>query len=94
MGDTNMNRTVTEDEHDETMRAYDALYGNLSPHHEAEVNQGVGGSIEDPDCAVDVAATEQFRARFGDETYYQPFTPRPPRGSVEDIQIRLRVNGW
>ena len=64
------------------------LDGNPITKH----NQGDDeGPPEDQDWTFDDEQTEQFRAKFGDETYYEPFTPKPPRGSVEDIQHRLRV---
>ena len=44
-------------------------------------NEGSGDSIEDPDCTIDDAQKAQFQAK-----YYDPFAPKPPRGSVEDIQ--------
>ena len=31
--------------------------------------------------------------KYGDEVYYEPFTPKLPRGSVEDVMQRLRVTG-
>ena len=52
-----------------------------------------GGPPEDQDWTFDDEQTEQFRAKFGDETYYEPYAPKPPRGSVEDILHRLRVTG-
>ena len=52
-----------------------------------------GDSVEDPDCSIDDAQKAQFQAKYGDEMYYQPFTPKPPRGSLEDIQHRLRITG-
>ena len=91
MGDTNMSQALTEDEHDETMKAYDALYGNLSPLNETNTNESSGGPTEDPDCTIDDAAKAQFQAKYGDEVYYDQFAPKPPRGSVEDIQHRLRT---
>ncbi len=56
-------------------------------------NQRRGNSTDDQDCAFDSEQTAQFQAKFGDETYYEPFIPKPPRGSVEDIQHRLRITG-
>ena len=52
-----------------------------------------GGPPEDQDWTFDDEQTEQFRAKFGDETYYEPYAPKPPRGSVEDILHRLRITG-
>jgi hypothetical protein len=56
-------------------------------------NEGSGGSIDDPDCAIDDAQKAQFQVKYGDEMYYETFMPKPPRGSVEDIQHRLRITG-
>jgi hypothetical protein len=56
-------------------------------------NQGNGNSTEDPDWAFDDEQKAQSQAKFGDEIYYEPFTPKPLHGSVEDIQHRLRVTG-
>ena len=80
MGDTNMSQALTEDEHEETMKAYDALYGDLSPLNETKTNEGSGDSVEDPDCLIDDAQKAQFQAKYGDEMYYEPFTPKPTRG--------------
>jgi hypothetical protein len=56
-------------------------------------NQGKGDLTEDLEWTFDDAQKAQFQAKFGDETYYEPFCPKPPRGSVEDIQHWLRVTG-
>ncbi len=56
MGDTNMN---TEDE----LRAFDELYGDLSPHNETKTNEGNGDSNEDSDCTIDDKQKAQFQAR-------------------------------
>ena len=85
MGDKN-----TMDDSDETMRQFDELYGNLSP---TDANGSSGGPNEDPDVSIDDEAKAQHQAKYGDEVYYEPYAPKPPRGSVEDIQIRLRVTG-
>ncbi len=85
MADTNM------EHEDENLKAFDELYGDLSPHNETKPNEGSGDSIEDPDCTIDDAQKAQLQAKHGDEVYYEPFTPKPPRGSVEDIQHRLYV---
>ena len=90
MGDTSMN---TMRESDETLRQFDAVFGNLSPDRAEETNGSSGGSTEDPDCIIDDEQKAQHQAKYGDEVYYEPFVPKPPRGSVEDIQIRLKVTG-
>ncbi len=78
---------------DEGLKAFDALYGFLSPNNETKPNEGSGDSVEDPDCTIDDAQKAQSQTKHGDEVYYEPFTPKPPRGSVEDIQHRLRRTG-
>ncbi len=80
MGDTNM-RDENED-----IRKFDELYGDLSPHRATDNNESSGDSIEDPDYTIDDAAKAQFQAKYGDEMYYESFTSKLPRGSVEDIQ--------
>jgi hypothetical protein len=88
MGDTNM-----ENDAEETCRRFDELYGNLSPANETKTNAGSGNPTEDPDCVIDDTQKAQFLAKHGDEVYYEPYAPKPPRGSVEDIQHRLRMTG-
>ena len=65
------------------------LNGNPIP----KPNEGDEGPPDDHGWTFDSEQTAQFQAKFGDETYYEPFTPKPPRGSVEDIQHRLRITG-
>ncbi len=52
---------------------------------------------EDVLRALEWTSSDEERIRsptkFGDEVYYEPFTPKLPRGSVEDIQHRLRITG-
>jgi hypothetical protein len=89
MGDMDMT------ECDDGIKAFDDLYGNLSVGPKAtETNEGSGDSIEDPECTIDDAAKAEFQTKYGDEIYYEPFTPKIPRGSVEDIQHRLRTTGF
>jgi hypothetical protein len=56
-------------------------------------NQGKGDLTDQLDWTFDDAQEVLSRAKFGDETYYEPFNPKPLRGSVEDIQHRLRITG-
>ena len=90
MGDTNMVKNPFTQVGDD-LPDYNEVDRDGKPITEA--NEGSGDSIKDPDCAIDDAQKAQFQAKFGDETYYEPFTPKLPRGSVEDIQHRLRVTG-
>ena len=85
MGDTNMDKNddlVDYNEFDLDGNPIQKLY---------QANDG--GPPVDQDWTFDDEQTERFRAKFGDETYYEPYAPKPPRGSVEDILHRLRVTG-
>ncbi len=79
---------------DETMKAFNALYGDLSPHRAEGTNEGNGDSSEDPDCVIDDTQKALHQAKHGDEVYYEQYAPKPTRGSVEDIQHRLRTTGF
>ncbi len=52
---------------DEGLKAYEDLYGFLTPHNGTTSNESSGGSTEDPDCIIDDAQKEQFQAKYGDE---------------------------
>ena len=45
---------------------------------------------EDPSDADDWSFDDEqkapHQAKYGDSIFYEPFVPKPPRGSVEDIQ--------
>ncbi len=56
-------------------------------------NKGDEDSPEDPDWTFDDEQKEQHQAKYGDSIFYEPFVPKPPRGSVEDIQHKLRIAG-
>ena len=84
MGDTNM-------QSGDELKAFDALYGDLSPHRAAAVNERIEGPPEDQDWTFNDEQQEQYQVKYGDEIFYEPFTPKPPRGSVEDIQHKLRI---
>ena len=88
MGDKHM-----MDDSDEVMRQFDEVYGGLTPPPTTDTNGSSGGPNEDPDCSIDDEQKALHQAKYGDEVFYKPFVPKPPRGSVEDIQIRLRVTG-
>ncbi len=87
MGDTNMHTFACVPD----LADYNEVDQDGNPITKS--NEGSGGSIEDTDCAIDDAQKAQFQAKYGDEVYYEPFMPKPPRGSVEDIQHRLRITG-
>ena len=76
MSDTNMKSAK---ECDEGIKAYDALYGDLSPHNRTKSNESSGDSIEDPDCTIDDAKKAQFQAKYGDAVHSKT-TPRVGRG--------------
>ncbi len=56
-------------------------------------NKGDEDSPEEDDWAFDDEQKEQHQAKYGDSIFYEPFVPKPPRGSVEDIQHKLRIAG-
>ncbi len=49
-----------------------------------------GWAFEDEQKAQHQA---QHQAKYGDSIFYEPYVPKPPRGSVEDIQHKLRIAG-
>ena len=93
MGDTNMNpfpRVTDLADYNEV--GPDGNPGNEKPN---APKPGDGKPLEDPplDWSFNDDEKESSQTKYGDETYYEPFTPKPPRGSVEDIQHRLRITG-
>ena len=85
MGDTNMDQTDNLLDFNEvdimTGQPYDAL------------NKDDKGSSDVDDCTLDTEQQEQHQAKYGDSVFYEPYVPKPPRGSVEDIQHKLRISG-
>jgi hypothetical protein len=65
------------------------LNGNQIP----KPDEGDEGPPEDQDWTFDAEQQEQHQAKYGDSIFYEPFTPKPPRWSVEDIQHKLRIAG-
>ncbi len=65
--------------------------GNPIPKTHNAPNKGDGDPPEDLDWSFDDEQKAQSQAKYGDSIFYEPFTPKPPRGSVEDIQHRLRI---
>ncbi len=46
-----------------------------------------------PEC-IDSLVTNKDHvplSRSGDSSFYDPYVPRPPRGSIEDIQHKLKL---
>ncbi len=56
-------------------------------------NNGKEGLPDLDDCTFDDKQTEQHQTKYGDSIFYEPFAPKSPRGSVEDIQHKLRIAG-
>jgi len=85
MGDTNMANTVDLPDYNEvdimTGRPYDVP------------NKDDKGPSDEDDCTLDIEQQEQHQAKYGDSVFYAPYVPKPPRGSVEDIQHKLRISG-
>ena len=50
MGDTSMNAMHNSVE---TLRQFDAVFGDLSPDRAGETNESSGDPTEDPDCTID-----------------------------------------
>ena len=84
MGDTNMYKDDLPVDYNEV-----DIDGNPIP----KPNEGNEGPSEDQDWTFDDEQQEQYQVKYGDEIFYEPFTPKPPRGSVEDIQHKLRIAG-
>jgi hypothetical protein len=83
MGDTNMDDDLVD------YNKVDPIAGTV---HNAP-NKGDEDPPEDPDWAFDDEQKEQHQAKYGGSVFYEPFVPKPPRGSVEDIQHKLRIAG-
>ena len=56
-------------------------------------NKDDKGSSDEDDCTLDTELQEQHQAKYGDSVFYEPYVTKPPRGSVEDIQQKLRISG-
>ena len=76
MGDTNMDK-------DDDLVDYNEVDMNGNPI--TKPNEGDEGPPNDQGWTFDDEQQEQYQVKYGDEIYYEPFTPKPPRGSVEDI---------
>jgi hypothetical protein len=88
MGDTNMDKDDDLVDYNEV----DSDYFIAGKTQNAPY-KGDGDPPEEPDWTFDDKQKEQHQAKYGDSILYEPFVPKPPRGSVEDIQHRLRVAG-
>ena len=56
-------------------------------------NKGDEGSPDEDGCTFDKEQQEQHQSKYGDSIFYAPYVTKPPRGSVEDIQHKLRISG-
>ncbi len=57
-------------------------------------SNGKEGSPDPDDWAFDdIIQKEQHQAKYGDSIFYEPYVTKPPRGSVADIQQKLRITG-
>jgi hypothetical protein len=83
MGDTNMDKIDDLVDYNEDFE--DRIAGKTSKDPE-DILKSLEWTDEDEDKV-------QSPTKYDDEVYYEPFTPKLPRGSVEDIQHRLRVTG-
>jgi hypothetical protein len=83
MGDTQMNDD--EDLNDYNVDPEDLIAGKTSKDPE-DILKALEWTFEDEERI-------QSPTKYGDEVYYEPFTPKLPRGSIEDIQHRLRITG-
>ena len=74
----------------------DANMDGLADYNEVDQDgKPLPDSLVDPplDWSFNDEEKAESQTKYGDETYYEPFTPQLPRGSVEDIQHRLRITG-
>ncbi len=88
MGDTNMDKA------DDLIDYNDLDHEDLiAGKTQNAPNKGDGDPPTESDWTFDDEQKEQHQAKFGDSIFYEPYAPKPLRGSVEDIQHRLRVAG-
>mgnify|MGYP000716360246 FL=1 len=85
MGDTNMDNV-------DGLVDYNEIDPNTGQPYNVPNKDDKGPSDED-DCTLDIEQQEQHQAKYGDSVFYAPYVPKPPRGSVEDIQHKLRISG-
>jgi hypothetical protein len=77
MGDTNMVDGLVD---------YNDLDQDGKPLHDSNVDAPQERAFTDVENA-------EPQTKYGNEVYYGPVVPKPPRMSVEDIQHRLRITG-
>jgi hypothetical protein len=89
MGDTNMDKTDPTDDRVD----YNLVDLNTETASNARSN-GKEGLPDLDDCTFDDVQKEQHQAKYGDSIiFYEPYVTKPPRGSVADIQNKLRITG-
>jgi hypothetical protein len=77
MGDSNTNN-------DDTLEDYNEL------HQDSHIDGKTQGT---PPLDWTFNDEHEALSKCGDASFYDPYVPKPPRGSVEDIQYRLRTTG-
>ena len=85
MGDTNMANTVDLLDYNEVDPMITGVYDVL--------NKDDKGPSDEDDCTLDTEQQEQHQAKYGDSVFYASYVTKSPRGSVEDIQQKLRTSG-
>jgi hypothetical protein len=88
MGDTNMDKTDSIDD----LVDYNLVDPNVGTAFNAP-NKGEEDLPNPDDWSFDDKQKEQHQIKYGDSVFYEPFVTKPPRGSVEDIQNKLRIAG-
>ncbi len=56
------------------------------------LNKDDKDSSDEDGCTLDTEQQEQHQSKFGDSVFYASYVTKPPRGSVEDIQQKLRIS--
>jgi hypothetical protein len=88
MGDTKMDKDDDLVDYNE-VDPEDLIAGKT---HNA-LNKGSGDPPGEDGWTFDDEQKEQHQVKYGDSIFYEPYAPKPPHGSVEDIQHRLRIPG-
>ena len=89
MGDTNMTKIDDLIDYNEVDDPIARIMETLSN----APNKGDEGSPDEDGCTFDKEQQEQHQSKYGDSIFYAPYVTKPPRGSVEDIQHKLRISG-
>jgi len=89
MGDTNMTKIDDLIDYNEVDGPIARIMETLSN----APNKGDEGSPDEDGCTFDKEQQEQHQSKYDDSIFYAPYVTKPPRGSVEDIQHKLRISG-